>query len=158
MLDLPTFLRRAEKVVADNSPLIMTVIGVTGTMAAAYLAGKASFKAAQLLAEEDPHMETKEKALLVWKLYVPAAGTVAITVAAIIFSHHVSARRAAALASAYALSEKAFEEYREKVVTKIGEKKELAVRDEIAQDRNVGAGLLEAIGYLATALVVTRIF
>jgi len=29
---------------------------------------------------------------------------------------------------------------------------------EIAQDRNVGAGLLEAIGYLATALVVTRIF
>jgi len=29
---------------------------------------------------------------------------------------------------------------------------------EIAQDRNVGAGLLEAIGYLTTALVVTRIF
>jgi hypothetical protein len=29
---------------------------------------------------------------------------------------------------------------------------------EIAQDQNVGAGLLEAIGYLATALVVTRIF
>lgn len=29
---------------------------------------------------------------------------------------------------------------------------------EIAEDQNVGAGLLEAIGYLATALVVTRIF
>jgi uncharacterized membrane protein YjfL (UPF0719 family) len=29
---------------------------------------------------------------------------------------------------------------------------------EIAQDRNVGAGLLEAIGYIATALIVTRIF
>jgi uncharacterized membrane protein YjfL (UPF0719 family) len=29
---------------------------------------------------------------------------------------------------------------------------------EIAQDRNVGAGLLEAIGYLATALIVTGIF
>lgn len=29
---------------------------------------------------------------------------------------------------------------------------------EIAQDQNVGAGLLEAVGYLATALVVTRIF
>jgi uncharacterized membrane protein YjfL (UPF0719 family) len=29
---------------------------------------------------------------------------------------------------------------------------------EIAKDQNVGAGLLEAIGYLATALVVTRIF
>jgi len=29
---------------------------------------------------------------------------------------------------------------------------------EIAQDENVGAGLLEAVGYLATALIVTRIF
>ena len=29
---------------------------------------------------------------------------------------------------------------------------------EIAEDRNVGAGMLEAVGYLATALVVTRIF
>lgn len=29
---------------------------------------------------------------------------------------------------------------------------------EIAEDQNVGAGLLEAVGYLATALVVTRLF
>jgi uncharacterized membrane protein YjfL (UPF0719 family) len=29
---------------------------------------------------------------------------------------------------------------------------------EIAQDQNVGAGVLEAIGYIATALIVTRIF
>ncbi|MEO6723867.1 MAG: DUF350 domain-containing protein [Blastocatellia bacterium] len=29
---------------------------------------------------------------------------------------------------------------------------------EIAEDQNIGAGLLEAIGYLATALIVTRIF
>ncbi|HKX32161.1 MAG TPA: DUF350 domain-containing protein [Blastocatellia bacterium] len=29
---------------------------------------------------------------------------------------------------------------------------------EIAEDRNIGAGLLEAVGYLAAALIVTRIF
>ncbi|MBP6822699.1 MAG: DUF350 domain-containing protein [Acidobacteria bacterium] len=29
---------------------------------------------------------------------------------------------------------------------------------EIAEDRNVGAGLLEAVGYLTTALIVTRLF
>ena len=29
---------------------------------------------------------------------------------------------------------------------------------EIAEDKNVGAGLMEAVGYLATALLVTRIF
>lgn len=29
---------------------------------------------------------------------------------------------------------------------------------EVAEDKNIGAGLLEAVGYLATAMVVTRIF
>lgn len=29
---------------------------------------------------------------------------------------------------------------------------------EIAEDKNIGAGLLEAVGYIATAMVVTRIF
>jgi uncharacterized membrane protein YjfL (UPF0719 family) len=29
---------------------------------------------------------------------------------------------------------------------------------EVAEDRNLGAGLLEAIGYYATALIVTRVF
>lgn len=135
MLNFPVLLKKAEKVVTDHSPLILTTIGVTGTLVTAVLATKATFKAAEILAEEDPHMETKEKALLVWKLYVPAAGTAVLTVAAIIFSHHVSVRRAAALASAYAISEKAFEEYREKVLEKMGEKKEQAVRDEITQDR-----------------------
>jgi uncharacterized membrane protein YjfL (UPF0719 family) len=29
---------------------------------------------------------------------------------------------------------------------------------EVAEDRNIGAGILEAVGYIATAMVVTRIF
>ena len=135
MRNFPALLKKAEKVVADNSPLIMTVIGVTGTLATAYLAGKASFKAAELLAEEDPDQDTLEKVKVVWKLYVPAAGTAVITVAAIIFSHHVSSRRAAALAAAYALSERAFDEYKEKIVERMGEKKETAIRDELNQER-----------------------
>lgn len=148
MLNLPVILKRVEKIVADNSPLIMTVVGVTGTLATAYLTGKATFKAAEILAEEEAVLDRvhsnedferiytfKYKFDHVWKLYIPAAGTAVLTVAAIIFSHHVSTRRAAALASAYAISEKAFEEYKEKVVSKMGEKKEEQVRDELAQDR-----------------------
>jgi hypothetical protein len=43
--------------------------------------------------------------------------------------------RAAAVAAAYTLSEKAFSEYKDKVVEKLGDKKEQAIRDEIAQEQ-----------------------
>jgi hypothetical protein len=58
-----------------------------------------------------------------------------LSCAAIIGANRIGTRRAAAVTAAYAISERAFNEYREKVVEKIGETKEQAVRDEIAQDR-----------------------
>ena len=39
------------------------------------------------------------------------------------------------MAAAYTVSEKAFEEYREKIVEKLGANKERQARDEVAQDR-----------------------
>lgn len=140
--------KRAGKLANENSPAILTAIGVTGALTTAYLTGKASFKAAEILreAEEDQNrkafndpdvfpLEPREKFELVWKQFVPAAGMAALTVAAIISANHIGTRRAAAIASAYTLSEKAFEEYKGKVLTKFGEKKEQTVRDEIAQDQ-----------------------
>lgn len=135
MPNLPTLLRSTERFFTNNSPTILTVVGVTGSLVTAYLAGKASFKAAAILSEEPADLPVMDKIKLVWPLYVPAATTGALTVAAIIGSNRISTRRAAALASAYAISDKAFEEYRAKVLEKMGEKKEQAVRDEIAQAR-----------------------
>lgn len=39
------------------------------------------------------------------------------------------------MAAAYSLSERAFSEYKDKVVEKIGERKEQSFRDEVAQDK-----------------------
>ena len=134
-------LKRAEKVVVDNSPVILTVLGVTGALTTAYLTGRASFKAARIIDEyyepmiDGDRISTKEAMKLVWKLYIPAVGTGVLTVAAIVGANKIGTRRAAALAAAYSISQKAFEEYREKIIEKIGEKKEQAARDEIAQDR-----------------------
>jgi len=136
---------RFGKIVSDNSPVILTAIGVTGTVATAFLTGKASFKAAEILAEADlaerlqPQAEVplpiKEKVELVWKLYIPAVGTGLLTVVCIIGANRIGTRRAAAMAAAFKLSEKAFGEYREKIVQKIGANKEQAARDELAQER-----------------------
>jgi hypothetical protein len=138
--------KRAEKLVADRSPLILTAVGVTGTITTAVLTGKAAIKADRLLEKEKYYqsqrsntpvevLPPKEMFLLVWKLYIPPASVGALTVTSIILANQIGTRRAAAMAAAYALSEKAFTEYKEKVVEKIGENKERLVRDDLAQDQ-----------------------
>lgn len=131
--------KNIEKFAIANSPAILTATAVTGTITAAVLTGQASFKAARLIAEQEEAdqaiLETKEKVELVWTLYIPAVTIGITTVGAIVMANQIGTRRTAAMAAAYSVSEKAFGEYREKVVTKLGEKKEQGVRDEIAQDR-----------------------
>lgn len=134
-MDLKLLLKRLEKATIDNSPAILTAIGITGTLATAYLTGKSTIKAIRLLDQEDQPMSPKEVVKKTWTLYIPPATTCVLTIGAIYGANHVSTRRATAMATAYSISERAFNEYRDKVVEKIGENKERAVRDELAQDR-----------------------
>ena len=140
--------KKGEEIVAQNATAILTGVGVAGTVATAVLTGKASFKAVEVISEkaeitfcdQDVHDETacfstREKVMLVWPLYIPAVGVGTTTIVAIIFANRISSKRAAALAAAYGLSEKAFGEYREKALQHLGIKKEQALKDEIAQDR-----------------------
>lgn len=128
-----------QKVLRDNTPAILTGIGVSGTVATAVLSAKATLKAAERLDEIDTtwreRMSNREKVEMVWDLYIPAGLTGAVTIGCILGSNHVSSKRAAAAYSLVAVAEKGFEEYRAKVVEQIGEKKEKAVRTEIANDR-----------------------
>lgn len=131
-----------QRTLRQNSPVILTSVGVVGTIGTAYLAGKASFTAAEVIMykeqvedrTQDP-MSFKERAKLVWKLYVPAGASVAITVAAIVSANRASANRTAAAVAAYSVTEKAFDEYKHHVIKQIGERKEQTVRDEIVQEK-----------------------
>lgn len=143
-MTLTSLAKRTEKFLADNSPTVLTVVGVTGTITTAYLAAKASFKASEILDDElerrrlyneNSNPSLRESARLVWKEYIPAAGVGVTTITCIILANRIGNRRAAAMAAAYSISEKAFVEYKEKVVEKLGENKEREVRDEIAQDQ-----------------------
>lgn len=136
------YLRRVEKIVADNSPALLTAIGVTGTISTALLTAKAAFRSAELIIEaqnwqdlqELGHkLDRKEKIELVWRYYIPPVSTGLVTIVCIIMANRVGHRRAAAVAAAYSISQEAFTEYREKVVEKLGQKQEQIVRDEIAQ-------------------------
>lgn len=138
-MTLPMLAKRVETLITRNSPVILTGIGVAGVVTTAYLAGTASFKAAEVIREdEDKHarlLDTKERFELVWKLYIPAVTTATITCAAVVGANRIGTRRAAAIAAAYQISERAFDEYKDKMVEKLGEGPERAARDEIAQER-----------------------
>jgi hypothetical protein len=143
MMNFTDLAKRAERLVANNSPAILTAIGVTGTLTTALLASQASFKAARILGDleyeleimNQPPADFKTKVANIWILYLPSVATGGFTVACIIGANRIGTRRAAAMAAAYSLSEKAFVEYKDKVVERIGEGKEQKIRDEIAQDR-----------------------
>lgn len=139
-----TLIKTAEKFVVDNAPALLTAVGVAGTVGTAYLTGRSTFKAAKVIADaqfrenlqmKSHDLDNKEKALLVWKCYIPPVVAGASTITAIIFANRISTKRAAALAAAYAISEGRFSEYKEKVKEKMGVQKEQKVVDEIAQDR-----------------------
>lgn len=142
-MNLGDMLQRFQKLTIDNSPAILTGVAVAGTVATAFLTGKATIKATELVREQEKFYEkslveevgAREVVRLTWKLYIPPVTTGLLTVTCIIGANRIGTRRAAAVAAAYTLSEKAFSEYRDKVVEKLGEKKEQQVRDEIAQDR-----------------------
>lgn len=138
-----------EKKLADNSPGILTAIGIAGTLTTAYLSGKASFRAAEVLrdeqlkrslkktGQEDSPMaiDLEDKVKMVWKLYIPTAVSAFATTTAIVGANRISNRRAAAVAAAYTITEKAFSQYKDKVIEKIGATKEQEIRDAVAQDR-----------------------
>lgn len=117
----------------QNSPVILAGVAVTGTVATAYLTGRASFKAAKIINKTED-LRT-EKVRSVWRLYLPPVAVGITTIAAIIVAHRINSKRLAALAVASGISERALQEYKEKVVQKLGETKARNLRDEIAQDR-----------------------
>lgn len=138
-----------EKMAIDNSPFILTAIGVAGTIGTAILAHRAATKAEIWRRNEiekrnaeafEQHtfpqeITKKEHIQNTWKFYIPTAVSGPATVGAIIMANHIGTKRAAALAAAYTISEKAFTEYREKVVERIGDKEERDIRNNIVQDR-----------------------
>lgn len=140
--------KRFEKLAIDNSPAILTAFGIAGALTTAYLTGKSTVKAIRMIDDKTwevnrdrgPNagfrmLEPKEQIQLTWKLYILPATSAFFTIAAIYGANHVSTRRATAMAAAYSISEKAFSEYKDKVVEKLGDKKERDLREELAQER-----------------------
>lgn len=137
MISLASKFRTLEKLTIDNSPFILTAIGVTGTISTAVLTHRAAVKTERRLKAEDElrPFDRKEAFKMVWINYIPPVLSGTATVAAIVFANRIGTKRAAALAAAYTISEKAYIEYRDKVVEHIGANEDRKIRDEVVRDR-----------------------
>lgn len=139
-LNLANLVSNTRQFANKHSPEILTGIGIAGMITTTVLAVRATPKALELLEEkknEDwvDELSPLEVVKTAWRPYVPAAVTGIASVACLIGASSVNAKRNAALATAYKLSETALTEYREKVIETIGEKKEKTVRDKVAEER-----------------------
>lgn len=133
-------IKSAERVLTKYSPGILTGIGIAGMIGATFMAVKATPKALYLIETKKKESEVEELTPVesiktCWKCYMPATLTTVLSAVCLIGASTVSAKRNAALATAYSISEAALREYQEKVVEVIGEKKEKAVRDAVAKDQ-----------------------
>jgi hypothetical protein len=155
--------QKAAEFAEQNASTLLTAGGVIGTVATAVLAGRAGFKAGQIVlkkkgelyaekygeleAGDNPYLELenietpkKDVALAVAIDVAFPIITGSATIAAIIMANRVSAQKAAALAAAYGLAERNFSEYREKMQEKLTGPKNAAIGEEVSQDRVNRAG------------------
>lgn len=154
--NLTKIIKDAQVVLARKSPEILTGIGIAGFITSTILAVRVTPKAIKLVEEEKRKQNRKlldeaekngydecnqikslkpvEVVKTCWKCYIPAAVTCVASAACIIGASSVNARRTAALATAYKLSETALSEYKDKVIETIGEKKETLIRDKIDKE------------------------
>ena len=143
-LNVSKLCKDAKVMVSKRSPEILTGLGIAGMISTTVLAVQATPKAIELINQaedvkfDNGHGEpltVSEKVKVAWKPYIPAAITGVASISCIIGASSVHAKRNAAIAAAYNLSQTALTEYKEKVVETIGEKKEQAIKDKIAKDK-----------------------
>lgn len=134
---------KTRSALSNNSPTILSLVAVGGVVTTAFLASKASIEAYKIIQTEEGINGTptdrkdrwKNRTKLVWKLYIPTAASGTVTIGSIVGSNRISNKRGAAAQAAFVLTERAYNEYRGKVIDEFGERKDKAIRDQIAEEK-----------------------
>lgn len=135
--------KNVQVAVKKHQPEILTGLGVAGFVMTTVTAVKATPKALEILAEiKEEHKNDIDKKAYgkdfvkkVVPLYIPSFVIGGLSIGCVICANSINTKRNAALAAAYALSESALTEYKDKVIETIGEKKEKVVKEAVAKGR-----------------------
>ena len=131
-MDLQSFIKR-------NASTILTDLGAAGVLATAIVTAKEAPKALSLLEaakEKKGEKLTKwEKVKIAGPAYIPAMVTGVATIACIFGANVLNQCQQASLASAYALIDNSYKEYKKKVEELYDKEANTQVQQEIAKDK-----------------------
>lgn len=126
-----------------NSPAIFAGLAITGVVATVGMTARATTKACNILNEATtPDPDTgemvkpsfKDQFIMTWPCYIPPVLMASVTIGCIVMGHNASAKRNAALAGLYSVSQEALKEYEQKVEETVGKGKAEKVRDAVIDE------------------------
>lgn len=122
-----------------QSPIILAAVGVSGFIGSTIMASKATIKARKAIAQaENDKSETLTKfetVKVAAPYYIPTGLVIIASTGCIAGSVRISYRRQAALAAAYTLSRNQFNDFYQKTVETIGDKKTQSIEKAIENDK-----------------------
>lgn len=131
--------RKIFKYLSKHSIKLLTAANAIGTVVTTGLAIEAGYKTSNdirdLKVQYPNGVPKKELVKNIAPNFIPTALSLTATTAAGIGSASIASKRNAALASLYSASELALKEYKNEVREAIGEKKEIAIEDKIAENK-----------------------
>ena len=129
-----------------NAPTILTIIAGVGVVGTAVTAVTATPKALRLLdeatEEKGEDLTVVEKIKVAGPVYIPSVILGVSTIGCIVGANMLNKQKQAALASAYALVDNAFKEYKIKVKEMYGTEADVIVRQELAKDQYAEDGVV----------------
>lgn len=139
MRKMNKMLHHSKLFVKRNASTILTCAGGVGVVATSVLAVKATPKAMRLLdkakEEKGEDLTKMETVKVAGPAYIPAAVTGVATVVCIFGANILNKKQQASLASAYALLDNSYKEYKKKVTELYGEEANTRVKEELAKDK-----------------------
>lgn len=135
-----------------NSATILTVAAAAGVITTSVLSAKATIKASRVLAhkekEKGEKLTLEETISATWTIYIPPFVAGMSTIACVFGANILNQRQQASLASAYALIENSYKEYKAKLKELYGEEAHNNIIDAVAakkcEDVYISAGGLES--------------
>lgn len=131
-----------------NSATILTVSAAAGVITTSVLSAKAAIKASRVLAHKEEEKGEKltfeETISAVWTIYIPPVVAGMSTIACVFGANILNQCQQASLASAYALVDSSYKEYKAKLKELYGEEAHNNIVDSIAAEKcdeaNISAG------------------
>lgn len=135
-MDISAIAKAARIGIIKHGPDILTAAGVIGLIASGIMAVVNTPRAVDIIRQHDEELDldedltAKEIIADTWKYYLPSVVLTTLSVGSIIFARRIDAKRMAAWAAAYQMSENALVRLKDSVKDEFGEKKLKKIEDD----------------------------